>query len=193
MAEFREPRLGLLAGGVEAADGAAAAAGALQHVGAEGPLVKLGPIQTRPLRFGSRNHRARREGRRRWRLLWGRLGDERAQRGVGGVGAMVRSEVKPRRRKEGDEAAHQRFGGEGEDRALLRRVLVPAVVETPESGLSHRAARTIPCQTFEPLPVVAMHGGVRVEREALQPREPTSAVVRSRCFDETQPIHPKRG
>ena len=39
MAEFHEPRLGLLAGGVEAADSAAAAAGALEqleHVRAEG-------------------------------------------------------------------------------------------------------------------------------------------------------------
>ena len=40
---------------------------------------------------------------------------------------MERSEVKPRRRQECDEATHQRRGGESEGGALLRRVLVAAV------------------------------------------------------------------
>ena len=45
MAEFGHPLLGLLAGGVEAPDGAAATAGASEHVSAEGALMKLGPVQ----------------------------------------------------------------------------------------------------------------------------------------------------
>ena len=48
-AELEEPGLGLLAGGVEALDGAAAATGAAQHVGAEGALVKRGPVEAGPL------------------------------------------------------------------------------------------------------------------------------------------------
>ena len=101
---------------------------------------------------------------------------------------MKGGEVEFRRRQEGHEAAHQRGGGEGEGRALLRRVLVPAVVEAPESALRHRAARAIPAQPLEAIPVMAMHGGVRVEREAVAHREPSRVLVRSRCLDETQAL-----
>jgi hypothetical protein len=73
------------------------------------------------------------------------------------------SEVKPRRREEGDEATHQRRGGEGEGGALLRGKLVAAVVEATESGLGHRPPRSVPAQPLEALPVVAMHRSVRVK------------------------------
>ena len=94
-AEFGETGLGLRARRVDRADGAPASAGAAQHVVAEGVLMKLGPIQAGPLRLRGRDLGARRAERRRWcRQLRERLGDERAQPGVGGVGAMKRGEVK---------------------------------------------------------------------------------------------------
>ena len=101
---------------------------------------------------------------------------------------MERREMKPCRRDEGHEAAHQRGGSEGEGRALLRRVLVPAVVERLESALRHRPARAVPCQTLEACPVMAMHGSVRVEREAVTHREPSRGLVERRRFDETQAL-----
>jgi len=101
---------------------------------------------------------------------------------------VERSEVKPGRREEGDETTHERGGGEQEGRALLRRVLVAAVIETPESGLRYRPARAITDQPLEALSVVAVHRGVCVQREALQHREPSSSVVRSRRLDETQAL-----
>ena len=95
--------------------------------------MKLGPIQAGPNRFRGRALRAGRAERRRWcRHLRERLGDERAQPGVGGAGAMERGEVQPGWGKEGDEATHEGARGEREGRALLRRVLVAAVVETTE-------------------------------------------------------------
>lgn len=72
------------------------------------------------------------------------MGDERAQPGVGGVAAVERGEVKPRRREERDEPTDERCGGDGEGRALLRRVLVPAIVEASESALGDGPARAIP-------------------------------------------------
>ena len=83
------------------------------------------------------------ERRERARVGAGRLGDERAQAGVGGVGAVEGSEVKPGGRKEGDEATHKGARGEGEGGALLRRVLVAGVVEATESGLGYRAPRSV--------------------------------------------------
>ena len=64
-----------------------------------------------------------------------RLGDEGAQAGVGGVGAVERGEVKALWREERDEPTHQRCRGDGEGGALLRRIRVPAIVEAPEPRL----------------------------------------------------------
>jgi len=50
-AELGEAGFGQLAGGMEAPDGAPSATGAAQHVGAEGALVKLGPVEAGPLWF----------------------------------------------------------------------------------------------------------------------------------------------
>ena len=71
------------------------------------------------------------------------MGDERAQTGVGGVATMERSEVKPRRRQECDEATHQRRGGESEGGALLRRVLVAAVAVTEPNGVTNSENRVL--------------------------------------------------
>ena len=54
-AEFCQPRLGLLAVGVEAPDGAEAATGAVQHVGTERALVKRGQSSRGLQRFRSRS------------------------------------------------------------------------------------------------------------------------------------------
>ena len=48
--------------------------------------------------------------------------------------------------------------------------------------------RTIPGQTLEAFPVVAVHCGVRVQREAVAHREPARVLVRSRRLDETQAL-----
>ena len=50
-AELGEAGFGVLAGGMEAPDGAPSATGATQDVGAEGALVKLGPVEAGPLWF----------------------------------------------------------------------------------------------------------------------------------------------
>jgi hypothetical protein len=46
------------------------------------------------------------------------MGDDGAQVGVGGVGAVERGEVTPRRAKERHEAPDQRCGGEGDLRLI---------------------------------------------------------------------------
>jgi len=75
--------------------------------------------------------------------------------------------VQPCRRHEGDEPADEGFGGKGEGEPLLRRVLVLAVVEAGEAALGHRATGAVAGEPLEPLPVVGVHRGVGVQREAL--------------------------
>jgi len=73
--------------------------------------------------------------------------------------------------KEGDEATHEGLGDEGEGCALLWGVLVAAINEATKTRLRHRAPRAVPAQPLEALSVVAVHGGVRVKREAIEHRD----------------------
>lgn len=76
---------------------------------------------------------------------------------------MKTGEVGVGRRDEGDEAADEGGGGEGEGDSLLRRVLVAAVSEATEPRLGNWSTSAVAHQPLEALPVVAVHGGVRVE------------------------------
>ena len=153
-AEDSQALLGSLAGGVERAEGAAAATGAAEHVRAEGPLVKGGPVEARPGLGGGREGGEGElgwSGRRRWRM-----GDDRPQLGVGRVDAVEGRQVKSRRREESDESSDKVFCSDGEGGALLRGVLVPAVFEVFEPALGHRTTGTVARQSLEPLPSMLM-------------------------------------
>ena len=140
-AERGEALLGSFAGGVEAADSAATAAGAAEHVGAESPGVKGGPVEAVPGWLAGREGREgelRRRGRRRRRLE-----DEGPERGVRGVGAVEGSEVEFGRRQEGHQSADEGGSGEDEGGAALGGVLVLAVVKPSQARLGHRSAGAV--------------------------------------------------
>jgi hypothetical protein len=87
---------------------------------------------------------------------------------VGREDAVEAGEVRVGRRHEGHEATHEGCGGEDEGAAdlALRCVLVAPVIEATEPGLGDRPASPIADEALEALPVVAVHRGVGVQREA---------------------------
>ncbi len=90
---------------------------------------------------------------------------------MGHEDAVEGREVKVGRGHQGDEALHQGLCSQRKGLALLRRVLVPAILEPAEPRLGDRPASSIANEALEALPVVALDGDVGVEGEAQAHRD----------------------
>ena len=86
---------------------------------------------------------------------------------VRGVDPMKTGEVGFGWWRQGNEPTHQRLRRQREGLPAFRGVLVPTVIEAPQSALSDGSSRSIAAQPLETVAVIRMHERVGVQREAL--------------------------